>query len=264
LFAYTPDLGGNGSRMDCGNGAPASWTITKIAALGCATRGACTDAVSNRKFMFAPSVVTTDNVTYYVMLGSGDREKPVDGYVAAKNVTNYFFAIVDKPSVNTWLSAENATCGANVICLSSLLPITSNATPTASDLAAKKGWYLGLSNTEQVVTSALTIFGAVSFSTHQPAVYAPNACTGSLGTTRVYTVNYTDAKSANGTNSRWERVAGDGLPPSPVGGRVKLDSGEVVNFCISCSKDGGIGVREPTGSGGAAPPKGRLYWYIQK
>ena len=63
---------------------------------------------------------------------------------------------------------------------------------------------------------------------------------------------------------RYERVAGDGLPPSPVGGRVRLDNGQVVNFCISCSKDGGIGVREPGSSGGAMLPKGRIYWYLQK
>ena len=264
LHGYTADLGGNVYRLAFGNGAPASWSITKIASLGCATPSACTDSVANRKFMFAPSVVTVDNSVYYIMLGSGDREKPLESYAGARSVTNYFFAFKDKPSDNTWLNSENATCGANVICLASLLGITTDATPSDSDLAAKKGWYLGLRAGEQTVTSALTIYGAVSFSTHKPAVYAANACTANLGDTRIYTVNYTNANSANGTAQRWEHVSGDGLPPSPVGGKVKLDDGSVVNFCISCSKDGGIGVREPGGAGGDLVPKGRIYWFTQK
>jgi type IV pilus assembly protein PilY1 len=263
-YAYTADLGGNVYRITFSNGAPSSWTMTKIAALGCSTPSACTDSVANRKFMFAPSVATTDNQTYYVMLGSGDREKPVSAYAASRSVTNYFFAIQDKPSDTAWLTSENTNCGANVICLASLYGITTSATPSTLDLNGKKGWYLGLQSTEQVVTSALTIFGAVTFSTHQPAVYSATSCSANLGSTRVYTINYRNAASANGVDARYERITGDGLPPSPVGGRVRLDDGKVVNFCISCSKDGGIGVREPGSSGGASLPKGRIYWYIQK
>ena len=149
--------------------------------------------MANRKFLFAPSVATTDNLTYHVMLGSGDREKPVSGYAATKSMTNYFFGFKDKPSDSGWLSSENANCGANVICMASLFQITTSATPTATDLNGKKGWALRLDPSEQVVTSALTIFGAVTFSTHQPAVYAANSCSANLGTTRVYTINYLDA-----------------------------------------------------------------------
>ncbi|MGH6627968.1 MAG: pilus assembly protein, partial [Burkholderiaceae bacterium] len=263
-YAYTADMGGNVYRMTFGSGAPASWTITKIASLGCDTPSACTDSTPNRKFMFAPSVATTDNVTYYVLLGSGDREKPVKEYVASKNVTNYFFMLKDKPSDTGWLTSENATCGANVICKSSLLGILTSATPSDADLATKKGWYLGMTSTEQVVTSAVTIFGVVTFSTHQPAVTAANACTNNLGTTRVYNVGYLNAASANGTDLRYEDVAGDGLPPSPVAGRVTLDNGKTVSFCIGCSKDSPLEGSPPKELGSVVQPKGRLYWYIQK
>jgi type IV pilus assembly protein PilY1 len=269
-YAYTADMGGNVYRITFGNGAAASWTITKIASLGCDTPSTCTDSVANRKFMFAPSVVTTDDATYYVMLGSGDREKPIKEYTSSKSVTNYYFMLKDTPSDTSWLSSENATCGANVICKDSLLGITTSATPSDASLATKKGWYLGLASTEQVVTSSVTIFGVLTFSTHQPAVVASNACVSNLGTTLVYSVNYLNAASENKTTRRYEDVSGDGLPPSPVAGRVKLDSGVdgvagvEVPFCIGCSKDSSLEASLPRGPGVMTRPKQRLYWYLQK
>ncbi len=262
-YAYTADLGGNVYRMTFGSAAPADWTMTKLASLGCDTPAACTDSTKNRKFMFAPSVATTDNLTYYVLLGSGDREKPVKEYLASKSVTNHFFMLKDMPEVSGWLTAENPACGAPLLCKDSLLGILTNATPSDATLGTKKGWYLGLASTEQVVTSAITVFGVVTFSTHQPAVTAANACTNNLGETRVYNISYLDAGSANGTGLRYEDVTGDGLPPSPVAGRVKLDNGQTVAFCIGCGK-ASLEASPPKELGSVVQPKGRLYWYIQK
>lgn len=264
-YAYAADMGGNVYRMEFGTGAPSTWTITKIAALGCATPAACTDSTPNRKFMFAPSVVTTDDVTYYVLLGSGDREKPVKEYISSKNVINYFFMLKDKPSEAGWLTAQNATCGANVMCKDSLLGITTSATPSDRDLESKRGWYLGLASTEQVVTSSVVIFGVLTFSTHQPAVTSSSACSNSLGTTQVYNLKYLNAASANDRSLlRYQDVVGDGLPPSPVSGRVTLDNGKIVPFCIGCSATSPIEAKLPVDPSAAAQPKARLYWYIQK
>ena len=114
-------------------------------------------------------------------------------------------------------------------------------------------------------TSAITIFGVVTFSTHQPASLAnQNACKPNLGETRVYNVGYLNAKSANNTDSRSEDVAGDGLPPSPVGGQVTLDDGSIVPFCIGCSKDSPLEGAVPKTLTSVVQPKNRLYWYIQK
>lgn len=263
-YAYTADMGGNVYRMTFGTGAPATWTITKIAALGCATPAACTDSTANRKFMFAPSVATTDNVTYYVLLGSGDREKPVKEYISSKNVTNYFFMLKDKPTDASWLISQIATCGANVMCRDSLLAITTASTPSEADLATKRGWYLGLASTEQVVTSSIVINGVLTFSTHKPAITSSNACTNNLGTTQVYNVSYLDAKSQNDTDLRYQDVIGDGLPPSPVGGRVTLDDGRMVPFCIGCSPTSPLEASPPRSLASGAQSKARLYWYIQK
>lgn len=263
IYGYTADLGGNVYRITFA-GASTAWTMTKIASLGCSSPSACT---ANRKFMFAPSVVALTD-SYGIMIGSGDREKPLTYYQSASAVSNYFFMFFDKPALpsgttsGTW--PGNTTCGAAVLCLDSLFPITGSATPTAAQLATKQGWYLGLSSTEQVVTSAVTIFGVVTFSTHQPAVPTPGSCSSNLGNTRVYNINYTDAGSANGTDSRYEDVAGDGLPPSPVAGQVTLDNGQTVPFCIGCSKDSPLEGKLPKSMSGVIQPKSRLYWYLQK
>lgn len=267
-FAYTADMGGNVYRMDFGNGAPTSWTIKKLASFGCDSLSACT---ANRKFMFAPSVATTDGETFFVLLGSGDREKPLSYYASAKSVTNHFFMFKDVPT-DSASTTDTTNCGGgtSVLCKAALYGITSTATPTDSDIGTKRGWYLGLSNTEQVVTSAVTVFGVVTFSTHQPAVYQPNSCSANLGTTRVYNIGYKNAISAAGARSgssdapRWDDLSGDGLPPSPVAGQVKLDDGTIVPFCIGCSPKSPLEGSIPTPLTTVIQPKNRLYWYIEK
>lgn len=263
-YAYVADMGGNVYRMDFGSVVPAIWTITKIASLGCDAPSSCTDSTANRKFMFAPSVVTTDNVIYDVLLGSGDREKPVKEYLASKSVSNHFFMIKDKPTDTAWLTAENTTCGANVICKASLFGITSTATPTDAELTAKKGWYLGLLSSEQVVTSAVTVFGTVTFSTHQPAITSSSACVNSLGTTNVYNINYLTAVTANGTPQRYEQVSGGGLPPSPDAGQVTLDNGQVVPFVVGNKATSPLEFSLASTGGSSSKSKSRIYWYIQK
>jgi type IV pilus assembly protein PilY1 len=260
LYGYTADMAGNVYRLSFGSGGTATWNITPIASLGCNTPSICTDAVANRKFGFAPSVVTADGITYHIMLGSGEREKPVSYYAAAHSVTNYFFAIKDKPADSSWLTSQFAACGGHLICKASLTFIAADDQSPAS--VSDKGWYLGLAAGEQVVTSALTIFGTVSFSTHQPADRVGHACSAHLGRSWVYNISYTNAEPLN--SSRSDNVAGNGLPPSPVGGRLSLDDGSVVNFCMGCSGKGGFAPAERTAPSGGRSFKSRLYWYIGK
>jgi type IV pilus assembly protein PilY1 len=127
--------------------------------------------------------------------------------------------------------------------------------------------------TEQVVTSAITIFGTVTFSTHEPTVASANACTSGLGTARVYNISYADAEGENGstnpdgTKNRYEELPPDiGLPPSPVAGMVTLDDGQTVPFCIGCSETSPLESEEPEIPASSIPgqSKRRIYWYIQQ
>lgn len=261
-YAYAADLGGNVYRIsgatantEIGTTAPGSWTMTKIASLG----GSGTD---NRKFMFPPDVLD-DNGTYVLLLGSGDREKPLASYTSATSVANRFYRIDDKPTDVNWLSSESGNCGgSNVICNNSLFAITTTATPTSVQLATKKGWYLGLISTEQVVTSAITVFGTVTFSTFQPTAPVAGQCT-SLGTATVYNLDYTNASTRIGT-LRGQHLTGDGLPPSPVAGMVTLDDGTTVPFIIGGNTNSALQGGDPISPSSIVRPRSRAYWNIKK
>lgn len=269
-FAYAVDLGGNVYRISgedantpFGETPPANWKMTPIASLGCddATKfGACQP---NRKFMFAPDIVR-DGGDYILLLGSGDREKPLTTWTSSTEVENHFFMLRDRPEDATWLTSENETCKADVICKDSLLRISST-TPTLAEVATKpKGWYLDLRYSEQVVTSAITVYGVTTFSTHIPATPATaSSCSANLGQTSVYNISYINAGSANGTAERYEDVAGDGLPPSPVAGVVVLDDGTSVPFVIG-SGPIPFTPNEPESPLPVKLPKSRVYWYIQQ
>lgn len=263
-YAYAVDLGGNVYRIDILASAPSAWTMTKVASLGCSTTANC---APRRKFMFAPDVVD-ENGTYYVLMGSGDREKPLTtatqaAYPNARTVANHFFAIKDNLGS---LASESTNCGGNsVICLNSLQAITTSATPTTAELGSKKGWYLALGAEEQTVTSAITLFGATTFSTTQPYASSATACT-TLGTAKVYYLSYLNASSMNGTSSRSETLPAGGLPPSPVAGKVTLDTGETVPFVIGSRGTSPLDAAKPpqVNTTGTTQPTKRVYRYIQK
>ena len=271
-WAYAADLGGNLYRISGVNAntpfastAPGSWTITKVASLGCSTTASCT---ANRKFMFSPDITLNSDGTYSLIIGSGDREKPLMGFSSAYGVTNYFFMVKDSPTDANWLSSENTAnggpCGADVICLNSLGHITASNGVISGGTPTQKGWYLDLNPHEQVVTSAITVYGVATFSTHTPWVPVADACTANLGTAQVYNINYSNAASANGTSSVYEVISGGGLPPSPVAGKVTLDNGNTVPFLIGGSAESPLGGGSPTPVTSVARPKGRVYWYIQQ
>ena len=259
-IAYAADLGGNVYRIAIGDASPGSWTMTKIASLGCDTVTTCTP---NRKFMFGPDVVE-DNGVYVLLLGSGDREKPLRYYSAALSVANRFYMLVDKPSDTAWLSAESTNCASAVLCHASLQAITGTATPTATDLANKKGWYLALAAGEQVVTGSVTAYGVTTFNTHTPTdPSVRQSCRADLGTANVYNVSYANA-APQGTSGRFQNVVGGGLAPSPVVGRVQLDDGSMRDVVIGANPDSFLSPKGATPKAAFKQPKGRVYWFIQK
>lgn len=264
-YAYAADLGGNIYRLTIGEANKDNWSMRRIASLGCDTLGSCN---ANRKFMFAPDVVVDGN-THYVLVGSGDREKPLEKNAynvdsAATKVANHFYMVRDVPTDTNWLSSEQANCsGQSIICLNSLHRIAATAdSPTETVVNSKKGWYLELQNDEQVVTSAITVYGVVTFSTHIPQHYVAGQCP-TLGTSYVYNVNYTNAESMNGTGLRFENIAGGGLPPSPVAGMVTLDDGTTVPFVIGANPESPLQGGEAPAPNVAAQPKARVYWNIE-
>lgn len=263
-FGYVADTGGNLYRITMLEKSPEDWEMIKIADLGCDTTANCS---AHRKFLFAPDITAVGG-GFNLLIGTGDREKPLryGGTTVTNSVANYFFNVRDVPSNPDILAKEAANCGSEVLCLNSLLPIVGSADPAAADLAKKQGWYLGLNTSEKVVTAAITIFGTVTFSTHEPSIPDVKACSNDLGTSRVYNVGFSDASPPDDSDNRFEVLPEVGLPPSPVAGLVTLDDGKTVAFCIGCSKLSPLEAREPEVPSKALPqiPKSRVYWYTEQ
>lgn len=272
-YVYAADTGGNIYRVTIGSVAPASWTIAKIASLGCATTN-CPGGVANRKFLFAPDVVVASGFNA-ILVGSGDREHPLLSHSTATSVDNAFFMIKDNPSDAGWWSSETGNCQSLAMaCMASLLAIDPDSTvmPTDAELNAKKGWYLpfGASGTshdkEQVVTSAIAVLGVVTFSTHTPTPPDPNSCGTNLGLARVYNLGYLNAKPVGATRSAV--ITGGGLPPSPVSGMVTVTHpvtglAVTVPFVIGASGTSSLEGKSPEPLATPSRNKGRAYWYLQ-
>ena len=273
-YVYVVDLGGNIYRISGASAnepfdatAPADWTMTKIASLGCdgaaltSPSGSC---AMNRKFMFAPDIVEKDGV-FHLLLGSGDREKPIINFSTAYDVSNYFFMVKDNPASPDWLTDETTDCGMAIICLDSLVTIASGgANPDATDLAAAKGWALELRAHEQAVTSGITVFGTTTFSTHTPTVPVAGSCSSNLGTARVYNLRYSNAAAIGAANNRDAEISGGGLPPSPVAGMVELDDGSIVPFVIGAVVDSPLESMLPSSPSSGTQPKSVTYWLSEK
>lgn len=266
-YAYAADTGGNVYRINI-SGAPSTWTKNKIASLGCDTES-CPGGVANRKFLFAPEVVVASGFNA-VLLGSGDREHPLSTDSVTSSVNNSFFMIKDDRSASPdIISIDDGV----------LLAIDANTSELTAaqqaELAAagNKGWYLQygtagtLHDKEQVVTSAVVVFGVVTFSTHTPTVASSTSCGSNLGTARVYNINFLDASPAKGAD-RFQVIDGGGLPPSPVSGIVTVCTSDGVcsdvPFLIGGNPDSPVEVDYAPEPSGSAVNKSRVYWNIEQ
>jgi type IV pilus assembly protein PilY1 len=202
---YLADTAANLWRVNVDSGGsnlPSTWAAAKLAALG-------GSGSNDRKFMQAPDVVPFDASFDAVLIGSGDRENPLD-----TTIQNHFYMIKDAHAVSAlptsaWQLAD-----------------LYDATSSYSVPANANGWYFGLATGEKVVTGATTLNGATFFSTNRPQSTLPSgtSCNGGLGQARDYVVNFRTSGpvrdlNVNGTltvDDRSEVRAGGGLPPSPV------------------------------------------------
>ncbi|HYF58723.1 MAG TPA: PilC/PilY family type IV pilus protein [Burkholderiaceae bacterium] len=242
--AYAADVGGNVYRVDFesseGPQGPGGWTLSTLARLG--------DPAFPRKFFFAPDVVPTRSYVG-VLLGSGDREKPL------KAVGLDRFYVLKDPNV-----AKG--------------PPPAGWTPTADEAlrasgapegATERGCYVTLASGEKVVTGAATIAGTTYFSTNRPTPSSPLSCRANLGEARAYELPLFCGRAAS------QVLTGGGLPPTPVVGLLQVaapgaaggGATRVVPFVI-----GGINTKKSALEIKKVNPvvpvkRRRPYWYIE-
>jgi type IV pilus assembly protein PilY1 len=189
-----------------------------------------------------------------IMLGSGDRERPL-----LQSTADRFYTLLDYST------------GKGAPATAALTDASLTATGGTFSLASlPNGCYLDLDvHGEKVVTSAVSAGGYTYFSTNMPKVVAPDVCTTNLGTATSYRI----AMFCGGTES--VEITGGGLPPSPLLGTVELQIGPnetrqfdfLIGTPIAQGKDGagvrsGLEIYRPGGT--TDPTRRRTYWFTSK
>jgi type IV pilus assembly protein PilY1 len=242
--AYVADVRGNLYRIDFPASAPlssASWTsvqAVKIANVG-------------GKVFFPPDVVVTKSFVA-VMVGTGDREKPL-----VNSSADHFVMVKD--TLPTQTPSGTVATLSDLAHIASVDNATMNMVPTASPGSKDKGCYISLAtNGEKVVNAPFTIAGATYFGTNRPPPANANACSANLGEAYAYKFPLFCEVPAKPS-----QILGGGLPPSPVGGIVTIDIGGVptqVPFLIGGSGPSAFDVAEPKPP--IPPIRTRQHWRI--
>lgn len=249
--AYAVDTGGNIYRIDLETSSSTSssaWDIYKLAAL----QGGSTA----RKFFFAPDVVPTPTFTA-IMVGSGDREKPLQ-----LTSSDAFFTVYDDrmakgtpssiPSPIILADQEYQEIDVGKV----------GKLGTSENMDA--GCFIKLALGEKVVNASTTFRGTTYFGTNKPTPPAPNVCKANLGEARTY------AAPLFCRTPYSEKLEGGGLPPSPVAGFVTItytppDGGEPVtkqkDFIIGAPNTKKSAIETGKSTGALSTPRKRRYWY---
>ncbi len=213
---YVGDTGGKLWRFDVGSSDPGTWT-------GKIIFDADPSGTAHRKFFYPPDVAEEDGYEM-LFIGSGNRAHPLDD----ANI-DYLYAIKDRNP-------------ASALTVSDLVNLTDGKLMTGSEaekdaikanLQTKAGWYIRLENTGEKALAPALVFGGVAYyTTFQPDMTAPiDPCesVASLGTARIYALDYTtgsavfnfdETSAAIGKTDRF-KVIGGSIPSGVVYGLIK-------------------------------------------
>jgi len=200
---YFGDTGGQLWRLDIGSSTLGDWKATRLFKFS---------SGATQRFLNAPDVVESPDGSYdMVIIGSGDREKPVD-----ISVQNYmvFYRDYDQAGVSTSTGALQLSDLAKADTLSGGTQEFDPDQDIVANSKFLKGWYLTFESGEKVVTSALTANETTTFATNVPGI---NSACSDLGEARIYKINpFTVAGTAEG-DKNYVEVEGGGFLPPPVG-----------------------------------------------
>jgi type IV pilus assembly protein PilY1 len=244
---YFGDLGGNVWKVDVSASSPSSWTVTKLAALGCDS-GACpltTPMTTPRKFFYPPATFPVKAIGLpdaydVVALASGDREHPLKSTATGSsyNVADRFYMLKDRGTV----VGGTATFATITHTPSSMLFNATSSTYTAALSAdlTNYGFYMSFATGEKGVNAPAANFGFIFFSTNRP-IDRSATCSANLGEAKAYAVSPFSALKASAV------LSGGGLPPSPVSGLVTVDTTDAQGNQVTTTRDFclGCGVRPP-------------------
>lgn len=190
--AYVGDSGGDVWRVDLAGNDRSQWQLGKILSLG---RGYDNTAASDRRFFHRPDVVRfKDGAGYYdaVIIGSGDREDPLDKNDASTKVVNWIYMYKDRNTTSGIPPTTPLTHG-------DLADLTDDclqdSTPCPVPINLTNGWRVQMeSNGEKVLSAPLTISGVIYFTTYIPPGGVESTTCGPMeGTGALYMLSLEDA-----------------------------------------------------------------------
>jgi type IV pilus assembly protein PilY1 len=240
--AYAVDVGGNVYRVDFETPTStdaADWSIYKLAAL----QGTAT---STRKFFYPPDVVMAPTFVA-VLVGSGDREKPLN-----ETSTDAFFTVFDRSM------GFKPTVTPAAITPSTMTVINGTSTATGD------GCYMDLESGEKVINAPVTSLGVTYFGTNKPVAPSTNSCLSNLGRAKIYAAPVFCKLTTD------QILTGGGLPPSPVTGIVAVEyqingvtQTKNVPFIIGAPNAKRSGIEGSKIKPSATPVRRKNYWYIE-
>ncbi len=269
---YIADSRGNLYRVNTSNSSggivPSSWASSggsqNMYLL--ATVSDWTARASSRKFFYAPDVVVGGN-TAFVLIGTGDREQPLNTSFAS-GVTNRFYGFRDiyatavgtgYPAITNTQANSDTQGNTSLASGALLLNVTDFTLSYSTVISTTRGWFIDLvtssSPLEQVVTVPATIGGVTYFSTYQPRLTSSTVCS-DLGTGRGYALNFLTGGLRDGDATRESTFTSPGIPPSPVAGVVLVadNNGNQVNVpFIMGGRGSGSGTSGSAIEGGKVP-----------
>ncbi len=231
---YFGDTGGRVWRADLAGSDSSAWTLSVLLNAG---RHFDSAATNDLRFFNRPDIVKSkDSAGNFdaVLIGSGDRENPLD-----TTMLNKFFMLKDRATTSGSPSSTPLT-PTNLADLTIDCVSAGNCTSSTQDNLTNRGWFLGLISTgEKNLAAAITAGGKVFFTTFVPS--APSGTCGlSEGSGFVYEVslgdaqpvhNYDTANDLNGlTLDRRDALGGGGIPVEvvPIGDEYVLIQGQEV------------------------------------
>lgn len=211
----------------------------------------------NGKVFFPPDVLVTRDFVA-VMVGTGDREKPLQN-----TTSDNFFLIKDKVA-RTVSGGTLVTLQKSDLTRVAKMSTDANtpvATNTVTEVNDVRGCYLELAtNGEKVVNAPLTVSGVTYFGTNRPTPSNANQCTANLGQAYAY-----QFPLFCGVPPAPTKIDGGGLAPNPVAGVVLIPGvdgkEQKVNFLIGGGK-GGSNFTPVQPEPAKAAKRTRLYWKI--
>ncbi|HUP92033.1 MAG TPA: PilC/PilY family type IV pilus protein [Solimonas sp.] len=264
------DTGGNLWRADLPAGDRARWKLSLLARLG---YHADDGEANDRRFFHAPDVVQSSDAAGAfdaVIVGSGDRENPLDR-LRASRPENFLFLVKDRATGVH--DGRRVVVGDRALTPDQLTDVTqenclTRGTAGACGVDLGKGWRLQLSGRgEKALSSAVTFGNVIFLSTYLPAGRpAAQSCGPAEGGGALYALALDDGSAAYDFNRADDAADDDSGLANSLSDRVDAlaSAGIPTEVVFIAGGEAGLSFIRPDLAVGRPPSSNRLRTFWQR